>query len=175
MLSKLIEHNNWANLRLIEACLELRNEQLDATPLPTSQWSIRRTLIHLASSQQGYLSLLTLPVKKRQDPSLTWEEVQVSVQQSGTGLLALTLDPARIADTKIQTMDGYLVEPWVVIVQVVTHAAEHRQQVSRMLRILDVAAPKLDAWTFGEVTNALVPHALPVNNAETTNDAEPLS
>ena len=175
MLSKLIEHNNWANLRLVEACLELRNEQLDATPLPTSQWSIRRTLIHLVSAQQGYLSLLTLPVEKRQDPSLTWEEVQVSVQQSGTGLLALTLDQPNMPAAKIQTMDGYLVEPWIVIVQTVTHAAEHRQQVSRMLRILDVGAPKLDAWTFGEVTNALVPHALTVNNAKTANDAETLS
>ena len=159
MLPKLMEHNNWANLRLIEACLKLSDEQLDATPLPTSEWSIRQTLTHFVMSQHGYLSLLTLPPEQRKRPSLELTELETSVRQSGEGLLALALEPSRInPDTRIPTTDGYFVEPWVVMVQVVTHAAEHRRQVSRMLRILGVTPPDLSAWMFGEVTNALVPN-----------------
>lgn len=33
-LVKLFEHNNWANQKLIEACLSLRDEQLDTEPSP---------------------------------------------------------------------------------------------------------------------------------------------
>ncbi len=161
MLAKLIEHNNWANLQLIERCSKLTDEQLDATPLPTSEWSIRHTLTHLVTCQHGYLSLLTLPPEQRQYPSLELSELETSAGQSGESLLALALGPSHInSDVKIQTTDGYLVEPWVVIVQVINHATEHRRQISRMLRILGVTPPKLDGWAFGEVTNALV-----VNNA----------
>ena len=64
-LEKLFEHNNWANLRIIEACSSLSDEQLDAVPQSVTKGSIRQTFLHLVRSQQGYLSLLTLPVKAR--------------------------------------------------------------------------------------------------------------
>ena len=67
--------------------------------------------------------------------------------------------PSEYFNTRIQTTDGYLIELWVVIVQTLNHAADHRRQISRMLRILDVAPPKLNGWTFGEVTEAVVPIA----------------
>ena len=159
MLAKLIEHNNWANLLLIEACLKLTEEQLDATPLPTSEWSIRHTLTHFVTSQHGYLSLLTLPPEQRQRPTLELNDLETSVRRSGEGFLAFALDSSKVnPDAKIPTTDGYLVEPWVVVVQTVTHAAEHRRQICRMLRILGATPPDLDAWTFGEMTGALVPN-----------------
>jgi uncharacterized damage-inducible protein DinB len=161
MLAKLIEHNNWANLQMIEMCLSLTDEQLDATPLPTSAWSIRHTLTHLVEAQQGYLSLLTLPPEMRQRTSLSLGELRGSAERSGEGLLTLVYDEtSRHLDTRLQTTDGYLVEPWVVIVQVINRATEHRRQLSRMLRILGIMPPDLDGWSFGEVTNALVPHPL---------------
>jgi len=66
-LEKLFEHNNWANLQIIQACSALSDEQLDAEPQSVTKGSIRRTLLHLVASQQGYLSLLTLPVEVRLD------------------------------------------------------------------------------------------------------------
>ena len=44
ILEKLIEHNNWANLRIIQACSALSDEQLDAEPQSATKGSIRRTL-----------------------------------------------------------------------------------------------------------------------------------
>jgi len=159
ILAKLIKYNNWASDKLIDACIQLTDEQLDAKPLPTFEWSIRYTLTHLVISQHGYLSLLTLPPEQRKRPYLEMDDLKESALQSGEGILAL-LDSTIIDLNKtVQTTDGYSVEPWVVINQAVSHATEHRQQINRMLRILEVTPPDLDGWTFGEVTNALVPSA----------------
>ena len=53
-------------------------------------------------------------------------------------------------------MDGYLVEPWVVLVQVINHATEHRKQVGIMLRALGMTPPRLDGWGYGEMAGGLV-------------------
>jgi uncharacterized damage-inducible protein DinB len=48
-LEKIFEHNNWANLRIIEICSTLTDEQLDAEPQSVTKGNIRATFIHLAS------------------------------------------------------------------------------------------------------------------------------
>ena len=60
LLEKLFEHNNWANDQIIQACSALTDEQLDAEPHSATKGSIRVTMMHLVSSQRGYLALLTL-------------------------------------------------------------------------------------------------------------------
>ena len=158
MLVKLFEHNNWANSQIIQACLALSDEQLDAEPQSATKGSIRRTLMHLVASQQGYLSLLTLPVEARRDAAPAFAELQQAASMSGEALLALARDaPSKQLNTQLRTTDGYLVEPWVVMVQVINHATEHREQISSMLSALGVTPPDLDGWTYGEVTNALIP------------------
>jgi len=158
ILGKLFEHNNWANLQIIQACSALSDEQLDAEPQSATKGSIRRTLLHLVASQQGYLSLLTLPVEARLAVPPAFAELQKAVSISGEGLLALARDePSKHLKTRLRTTDGYLVEPWVVMVQVINHATEHREQIKSMLSSLGVTPPDLDGWTYGEVTNALTP------------------
>jgi uncharacterized damage-inducible protein DinB len=156
-LVKLFEHNNWANLQMIQACSALSDEQLDAEPQSVTKGSIRRTLLHLVSAQQGYLSLLTLPVDERPDVPPTFAELQESVNTSGEGLLSLVRDMLDTLPNRLQTTDGYFVEPWVVMLQVINHATEHREQISSMLSALGVTPPDLDGWGYGEATNALIP------------------
>jgi uncharacterized damage-inducible protein DinB len=156
-LAKLIEHNNWANRQIIRACAALTDQQLDAEPQSTTIGTIRQTLVHFVASQHGYLSLLTLPVAARRAISPAFAELEQAAQASGAGLLALAKAANTFPDTQIQTTDGYVVEPWVVIVQVINHATEHREQISSMLSALGVTPPDLDAWAFGEATNALIP------------------
>ena len=84
ILVKLFEHNNWANDQIIQACLALGDEQLDAEPQSATKGSIRATLMHLVRSQHGYLSQLTLPPDKRIriDPDFTeLREVAASVEK----------------------------------------------------------------------------------------------
>jgi len=157
-LVKLFEHNNWANDQIIRACSALSDEQLDAEPRSATKGSIRQTLTHLVSSQQGYLSLLTLPVDARSKVRPVFAELQESARISGEGLLALARDePTKPQKARLQTTDGYFVEPWVVMVQAINHATEHREQINSMLSAFGITPPDLDGWAYGEATHSVAP------------------
>jgi uncharacterized damage-inducible protein DinB len=155
-LSKLFEHNNWANDQIIRACAALSDEQLDAEPKSATQGSIRSTLTHLMGAQAGYLSLLTLPVEARVRVFPTFAEWQESARISGEGLLAFARGEKAL-HARLQTRDGFYVEPWVVMLQVINHATEHREQIKSMLTSLGMTPPNIDGWDYGAVTNALIP------------------
>lgn len=155
--AKMLEHNNWANQQIIQVCTTLSDEQLDAAPLSATKGTIRDTLMHLVASQRGYLALLTLPVDERPRDRPAFEALADSARQSGQGLLAVAQDEARLFQaTRLQTRDGWQVEPWVVLVQVINHAHEHREQINSMLSALGVTPPDLDGWSYGLETRTLV-------------------
>lgn len=158
-LEKLFEHNVWANAQIIAACLALSDAQLDAEPHSATRGPIRSTLVHLASAQLAYLKTLTLPLDERRGPTVVdFADVAASARHSGEGLLALARDEAHLlAITHLTTRDGRLVEPWVLMVQIINHATEHREQLKSMLSALGITPPDLDAWTYGEATGALGP------------------
>jgi uncharacterized damage-inducible protein DinB len=156
ILSKLFEHNNWANFKIIQACSALSDEQLDAEPQSVTKGSIRATLTHLVSSQHNYLSLLTLPVEARVRITPTAAEWEESARVSGEGLLSLARGEKPL-DARLQTTDGFHVEPWVVMLQAINHATEHREQIKSMLTALGVTPPDIDGWDYGDATKALVP------------------
>ena len=156
-LAKLFEHNNWANQKIIQACHALSDEQLDAEPHSVTKGTIRRTLLHLVHSQVGYLSLLTMPVEERSDIAPAFADLLESVRLSGEGLLALARGEHKPLSPRLKTKDGFYTEPWVVMLQVINHATEHREQIKSMLTALGVAPPDLDGWDYGFFTNALVP------------------
>lgn len=158
-LVKIFEHNNWANQKIIEACSTLTDEQLDAEPQSAMKGSIRRTLEHLVGSQRGYLALLTLPVEIRRQGGSAITDFQESARISGEGLLALLNNPNDFPHDQLHTTDDYHVEPWVVIVQVINHATEHREQIKSMLSALGITPPEIDGWDYGLATNTLVPIA----------------
>ena len=158
ILARLFEHNNWANLLIIEACSALTDEQLDAQPQSVTKGSIRVTLNHLVNSQHGYLSLLTLPVEERQRISPAFNELKEAATISGEALIALARNESdKRLQARLQTTDGFYVEPWVVMLQVINHATEHREQICSMLNVLGVTPPYMDGWSYGEATNTLVP------------------
>src|SRR6266550_3235523 len=157
-LVRIFEHNNWANLQIIQACSELSDEQLDTEPQSVTAGTIRFTLQHLVGTQESYLSYLSgREYRSNWQTPPTFAELSKSVNSTGQALLALASDESRLPTTQLQTSDGYLVEPWVLMVQVINHATEHREQISSMLTALGVTAPDLDGWAYGEVTNALIP------------------
>jgi uncharacterized damage-inducible protein DinB len=157
-LVKLFEHNNWANLQIIQACSALSEEQLDAEPQSVTKGTIRRTLVHLVSSQQSYLKTLTLPLEERlQSITVEYAELQESARISGEGLLTLSRGEKKPLSSRLQTRDGFYTEPWVVMLQVINHASEHREQICSMLSALGITPPDLDGWAYGEATNALIP------------------
>src|SRR5207247_4932236 len=50
------DHNTWATLQVIDACLAFRPEQLDAS-VPGTYGSILDTMRHLVSADANYLSV----------------------------------------------------------------------------------------------------------------------
>jgi uncharacterized damage-inducible protein DinB len=157
-LERLFEHNNWANLRILDACAALNDEQLDAVPQSVTKGTIRRTVVHLVSSQYGYLRTLTLPLEERLEAvTVDFAELQESVRYSGGALLAIARGEQQPLKSQLQTRDGYFVEPWVLMVQIINHASEHREQIRSMLSALGITPPDLDGWSYGEATNALIP------------------
>lgn len=143
--------------QIIRACSVLSDEQLDAEPQSVTEGTIRRTLLHLVHSQLGYLSLLTMPVDERPDVAPTFAGLQESARISGEGLLALTRAEQKPMNSRLQTKDGFYTEPRVVMLQVINHATEHREQIKSMLSSLVVTPPNIDGWDYGEATNALFP------------------
>ena len=158
-LEKIFEHNNWANQKIIDVCYALSDEQLDAQPNSVTKGNIRETLTHLVTAQRGYLALLTLPAEDRPASSLAFAELEESARGSGEALLALTRGEGVSLDSRLKTRDGFYVEPWVVMLQIINHATEHREQINSMLSALGIAPPDMDGWSYGEATNALVPMA----------------
>lgn len=159
-IEMLFKHNNWANLRIIEVCSSLTDEQLDAEPTSATRGSIRITLSHLATAQLGYLRLMTLPVEERleQLPIPPFNELRQHVMASGEALLALVQDePSRLNDSVVRSRDNYLMEPWVVILQIINHATEHREQIKSMLTAMGVTPPEIDGWSYGDFTGAISP------------------
>jgi len=156
-LEKLFEHNNWANDKIIQACYTLTDEQLDAEPHSVTKGNIRETLTHLVTSQRGYLALLTLPLEERPDTLLEFPELQKSARTSGDGLLALAKGKQKPYEARLITRHGHYSEPWVVMLQVINHATEHREQIKSMLSALGVTPPDIDGWDYGESQKALVP------------------
>src|SRR5512142_2839921 len=147
-LEKLFEHNNWANQKIIEACYALSDEQLDAEPHSATRGTIRRTLLHLVHSQAGYLSLLTLPLEERNDPAPSFAELMESARKSGEGLLALARGEQKPFESRLTTKDSFYTKPWVVMLQVINHATEHREQIKSMLSALGVTPPEIDGWDY---------------------------
>jgi uncharacterized damage-inducible protein DinB len=158
ILAKLFEHNNWANQKILEACAALIDEQLDAPPQSATEGSIRSTLLHIVSAQYGYLRLLMLPLEERRDRvTMEFADIGKSLKESGEQLLELARDTGKLPATHIQTRDDYLVEPWVIMVQIINHATEHREQIKSMLTALGITPPSIDGWDYGDFGGALVP------------------
>lgn len=154
------EHNNWANQKILQACAVLSDKQLDAAPGSATEGSIRQTLFHLVAAQAGYLRLLTRPLEERLEPYPypPYTELESLANSTGAALLKLVQDEAAVNRMeRIRTRDNHWVEPWVILVQVINHADEHREQVKSMLTALGITPPDIDAWDFGFSTGAMVP------------------
>ncbi|HRX02973.1 MAG: hypothetical protein KDI07_15155 [Anaerolineae bacterium] len=157
-LEQIFEHNTWANLQIIRACYALSDEQLDATPDSATKGSIRETLLHQVGSQVGYLALLTLPPEKRPSIRPAFDELEQSVHVTGKALVDLVRhESTSPSETWLRTTNGYEVAPWVVLLQAINHATEHREQIKSMLSALGITPPDIDGWTFGQATGALIP------------------
>ena len=154
-LTTLFSHNRWANLRLLESCSGLTEEQMDAT-IPGTYGSIRDTLQHIVSAERSYFSRISTgqPFRRPKDlPPLTIAEMTEIVQQSGAGLIEWA-PKIQAGDTVQVDWDNspLAVPKAVILTQVINHATEHRAQVMTIMTQLGIQPPELDAWSYFDET-----------------------
>jgi uncharacterized damage-inducible protein DinB len=150
-LTTLFHHHRWANLRIVEVCAALTDEQLDAAMVGTFG-SIRDTLQHIATAERSYLSRISTgqPYRRPADaPRLTLTEMAESLRASGSGLIEWA--PMVHAEDMVQIdWDGRLrdVPKTILLTQAVNHATEHRAQIMAILTQLGIEPPELDGWSY---------------------------
>ena len=151
-LSDFYKHNLWANLRLLDACAPLSADQLDGT-MEGTFGSIRETLMHLFSSEEGYARHVT---GKIPNPALKegmtfpgFDELRRRAKMSGE--LLIEAAEQRNLD-RILFLDGgtYECPAMIVMIQAINHGTDHRSQIATLLSQQGIEPPSLDAWDYND-------------------------
>ena len=154
LFSELFKHNMWANLRLLEACEQLNDAQLERKFVATYS-SIRDTWVHLVAAEGRYVALLS---DRQPDQSFgertgftSWEDLRERVRQSGEGLIAIAedFDASRMLRGTYRG-ETHAYAAIVPMIQVINHETEHRVHIAVILTQLGVAPPTVDGSTYGK-------------------------
>jgi uncharacterized damage-inducible protein DinB len=150
-LTTLFSHHLWANLRLLEKCAKLTEEQLAAT-IPGARGTIQETLQHIVTAERSYFSRIS--TGQRYDhpadaPPMTIADMMESVQATGSGLIEWVAK-VQPGDTVQIDWDGTPrdVPKTIILTQVINHATEHREQVKATMTELGIEPPNLQSWAY---------------------------
>ena len=152
-LADMFRFNRWANLCLLDACANLSDAQLDATMSGTFG-SVRETLMHLLSSEEGYAWTLmgNPPTPRLRDLTAFpgFDELRRRAEMSGEKLIAFAEQERDL--NEILHLDGgtYDAPVIVVVIQAVDHGIDHRSQIATLLTQQCLTPPELDAWAYND-------------------------
>jgi uncharacterized damage-inducible protein DinB len=153
-LADLFRYNRWANLRLIDACCELTDAQLDARAAGTSG-SVRELLMHVVGGQQTSI----LRTKGRQ------HEGELARRSAWPGFdalrsVAVSTSDELIAIAETMDTDAEVRLPWrgrvyrypmsFFLVHALEHGVEHRTEIKVTMAELGIDRPDLDGWSYSE-------------------------
>ena len=153
VLTTLFAHNTWANLKLLEFCEHLSDEQLDATAIG-GYGSIRDTLWHIVGAEVSYVERVNGKLPER---SLAGEQfpgfavLKDAVRWAGDELLQLALSARN--DTIIRQRPPRLLIEYKLaslMAQALTHSTEHRTQISAIITQLGLEPPDMSGWQYME-------------------------
>ena len=153
VVTKLFHHNTWANLKLLDFCEALSDEQLDTSAIGT-YGSIRDTLRHIVGAEVSYVRRVNgkLPAEPPpRDRFPGFAVLKQAARWAGNELLQLALS-AR-ADTVVQeqwpdhnTVEQYKLDS--LMIQAINHSTEHRTQVSTIITQLGLEPPDMTGWQY---------------------------
>jgi len=151
-LPDFFKYNLWANLRLLDVCEQLSDAHLDAT-INGTFGSVRETLMHLFSSEEGYVRSFTgttpTPPLKELSTFPGFDELRQRAEGSGKELITI----AEQRDlSQIFHLDGgtYDAPAFIVVIQAINHAIDHRSQIATLLSQQDIEPPELDSWAYND-------------------------
>jgi uncharacterized damage-inducible protein DinB len=146
-----ILYNNWANQKVLHACQNLIEEQLDAM-IPGAYGTIRETLSHIIRAEAHYLKLMTGSFPQ---PLFDWEarpainEVAAYAAQVGNALVEMA-QRTRPNDQVIEEVKGkqYHYQALAVFIQIINHGVEHRTNITTILNQGLLTPPEVDGWAY---------------------------
>ena len=147
VLLQALRYNRWANLRLLDVCSELSDEQLQLDSTGT-YGSIAATWLHLLAAEQRYLR------------RLTGFEPQISEKDEFPGIATLRQHADRSGDALIESVGHFdpdgtsaggdsRVKHWLVMTQAIHHGNDHRTHICSILGQNGISYGDLDVWAFG--------------------------
>lgn len=151
-LTNFLKQHLWANLRLLEACMNLSDEQLDATMRGT-YGSVRETLMHLFAAEERYVALLT---GRRSEDALSeggpfagFDELRQRAHKAGEELIAIAEhgEENQMIHLFYDEQD-HEVPAFVVLIQALNHATDHRSQIATLLSLQGMSLPQIDGWSY---------------------------
>lgn len=151
-LPDFFKYNLWANMRLLDACVQLSDAQLDATMKGTFG-SVREILMHIFASEEGYVRGITgaspTPLLKELTTFPGFDELRRRAKRSGEELIKVA-EQGELS--KILHLDGgtYDAPVIVVLIQAINHGIDHRSQIATLLSQQDIEPPELDAWAYND-------------------------
>jgi uncharacterized damage-inducible protein DinB len=153
-LRNFFQYNLWANQRLLAACAQLSDAQLDAT-MGGTFGSVRETLMHIFASEEGYTRRWQYngaPLTPRLEEFTTFpgfDELQRRAEKSGKELIAVA---EREELNRILFLDEgtYEAPVIVVLIQAINHGVDHRSQIATLLSQQGIELPALDAWAYND-------------------------
>ncbi len=152
ILEHLFRHNRWANRLMVERCQGLSEEQLDRS-VEGTYGTLRDTLTHLIRAEAGYTFRLTGQprVFGREDQFPGVGRVAELLDMTGAALEAIAdgLDTDRVVEiTTAEHTES--VPAFVILLQAINHATEHRSHIATILTQLGIEPPDLDLWSYNE-------------------------
>jgi uncharacterized damage-inducible protein DinB len=151
-LAEMFRYNHWANLRLIDACRGLTDEQL-AARAPGASGSIGELLTHLVGGQQTFV----LRTKGRQN------EGELGRRSAWPGIATVRAVAVATSDELIAIAEGleddvevdlaygakvYRFPASFFLTHALEHGVEHRTEIRFGLAHLGIEAPDLDGWAY---------------------------
>ncbi|HEV8456250.1 MAG TPA: DinB family protein [Gemmatimonadales bacterium] len=153
LLVEFFRHNAMMNRRLVEACRQLRPEQLGATAIGT-YGNIGATLVHIANAQEGYAARLLDTQRPERLPEDPFPGFEALAERFAHGDAQLEEAPTQAGQDREVRVTGddppgtWLMPVSLFLLQAVNHGTEHRSQVATILTQLGVEPPEMDGWTY---------------------------
>jgi uncharacterized damage-inducible protein DinB len=151
VLTTMFAHNVWANLKLLDFCEKLSDEQLDTTAIGCFG-SIRNTLVHIVGAEVSYVvrvngKLPPQPFSRGEFPGFA--VLKDVARWTNEELLQLALSTRE--DTMVrESGKGWSAEYRLasLIMQTINHATEHRAQISAIITQMGMEPPDMSGWQY---------------------------
>jgi len=158
VLAAMFEYNAWANLRLLDFCAGLSDEQMDSSTVG-GYGTIRETLVHLVGAEVSYVRRVNgkLPANPPNKGEFSgFDVLRDGVRWANEELFQLSLAASTetmVVQTFEEGTEKYKLSD--LMAQATSHAMEHRTQVASIITTLGLEPPDTSTWAWIDARGAM--------------------